>query len=79
MKNYNDTIWNRARDLLPRSAVPQPTALPCTPDALSSSVKIPHTCLSNCTQINNCNKKLWEEFLIISFLSDVSTVLDMLL
>jgi hypothetical protein len=28
MKNFNDTIGNRTRDLLTCSAVPQPTALP---------------------------------------------------
>ena len=32
MKNSNDTIGNRTRDLLTCSAVPQPTALPCAPD-----------------------------------------------
>ena len=30
MKNSNDTIGNRARDLPASSAVPQPTAPPCT-------------------------------------------------
>ena len=29
MKNCNDTIWNRTRDLPTCSAVPQPTALRC--------------------------------------------------
>jgi hypothetical protein len=32
MKNSNDTIGNRARDLLTCSAVPQPTAPPRTPN-----------------------------------------------
>ena len=32
MKNFNYAIWNRARDLLAYSAVPQPTAPPRTPD-----------------------------------------------
>jgi len=31
MKNSNDTIGIRARDLLACNAVPQPTAPPCTP------------------------------------------------
>ena len=31
MKNSNDTIWNRTRDLPACSAVPQPTALPRAP------------------------------------------------
>ena len=30
MKNSNDTIWNRTRDLPACSSVPQPTAPPCT-------------------------------------------------
>jgi len=76
MKNSNDTIGNQTCELRACSAVPQQTALPHNPDALNSSVKIPHTCLSNCAQMNNCNKKLWEEFLTTRFLSDVSTFLD---
>jgi len=32
MKNYNDTIGNRTRDLLTCSAVPQSTALPRAPN-----------------------------------------------
>jgi len=31
MKNSNDTIWNRTRDLPACSAVPQPTAYPKIP------------------------------------------------
>jgi hypothetical protein len=31
MKNSNDSIWNRTRDLPACSAVPQPTTPPCTP------------------------------------------------
>jgi hypothetical protein len=27
-KNFNETIWNRTRDLTACNAVPQPTALP---------------------------------------------------
>ena len=34
MKNSNETIWNRTRDLLACSAVPQPTALPRDPQIL---------------------------------------------
>jgi hypothetical protein len=34
MKNTNDPIGNRTHDLLACSAVPQPTAPPCTPFAL---------------------------------------------
>ena len=32
MKNSNDTIWNRTRDLPACSAVPQPTAPPRSPN-----------------------------------------------
>ena len=34
MKNSNDKIWNRTRDLPACSALPQPTAPPCAPSVL---------------------------------------------
>ena len=40
MKNSNDTIRNRTRDLPACSAVPQPTALPGAPIPLIFSVII---------------------------------------
>jgi hypothetical protein len=41
MKNSNDTIGNRTRDLPACSAVPQPTAPPRAPRNMSTSNKIP--------------------------------------
>jgi len=38
MKNFNDTIGNRNRDLLTCSAVPQPTALPRAPFPLGRNI-----------------------------------------
>jgi len=40
MKNFNDTIGNRTRDLPACSAVPQPTAPPRTPSIYVLHVKI---------------------------------------
>jgi len=40
MKNSNDNIGNRTRDLPTCSAVPQPTALPCAPEELSKGENI---------------------------------------
>jgi len=40
MKNSNDTIGNQTHDLLACTAVPQPTAPPCTPYTEMSRIKI---------------------------------------
>jgi len=45
MKNFNDTIGNRTRDLQACSAVPQPTGLPRTPNNNESSQFIPSQCI----------------------------------
>jgi hypothetical protein len=42
MKNSNDTIGNRTRDLPACSAVPQPTAPPRAPVGYITSLKIPY-------------------------------------
>jgi hypothetical protein len=42
MKNYNDTIGNRTRELPVCSAVPQPTAPPRTPVLELRAVNITH-------------------------------------
>ena len=44
MKNSNDTIGNRTRDLLACSAVPQPTAPPRAPEPIAKSNvnELPH-------------------------------------
>ena len=39
MKNSNETIGNRTRNLPACSAVPQPTKLPRTPDRLTLTTK----------------------------------------
>ena len=39
MKNSNDTIGNRTRDLPTCSGVPQPTALPCGPLDVNDKTK----------------------------------------
>jgi len=51
MKNSNDTIGNRTRDLLACSAVPQPTALQrapftvCVQNIIMFGSKFPYTCV----------------------------------
>jgi len=40
MKNSNDTIGNRNRDLPTCSAVPQPTALPRAPESCSTGTEL---------------------------------------
>jgi len=40
MKNSSDTIGNRTRNLLACSAVPQPTAPPCTPRTENGGQKL---------------------------------------
>jgi len=40
-KNSNDTIGNRTRDIPTCSAVPQPTALPRTPNVYRTSCEVP--------------------------------------
>jgi len=49
MKNSNDTIGNRTRDLPTCSAVPQPTALPLAPKLViqGSKIDISHVEVSN--------------------------------
>ena len=41
MKNSNDTIGNRTRDLPACSAEPQPTAPPCAPNVMQSGAYVP--------------------------------------
>ena len=43
MKNSNDTIRNRTRNLLACSAVPQPTAPPLAPYTISTSAEFTET------------------------------------
>jgi hypothetical protein len=45
MKNSNDTIGNRTRDLPACSTVPQPTAPPRTPGVLSVQPNLEDKCL----------------------------------
>jgi len=56
MKNSNDTIGNRTRDLPTCSAVPQPTALPCAPTMHSNQANLQWRCNDNDNDDNNNNK-----------------------
>ena len=54
MKNSNDNIGNRTRDLPTCSAVPQPTALPRAPEDKLSGINYEEKCASCCSFSRVC-------------------------
>jgi hypothetical protein len=70
MKNSNDTIGNRTRDLPACSAVPQPTAplgTPQIPHGLASDRNPASTAADRRLPVNNAKKLNFERLVILKF------------